>query len=210
LNTKIMRVNKSCPYFPCHSGLEDCAFCYCPFYPCGNKRLGKYIITKERIKVWSCKDCSWIHKKKVVDKIFHLIRWQFIQAPDRGQKFKLKDTGIIILGHGSKLKKANDTIREVIRTIKRKVSCPVIEPAYLQLFKPELRTSVKKVIAKGCKRVVIVPFFLFMGNHVARDIPKAIEEEKRIYRDVEFIYAQNLGQDSRISDIVLDCIRKAI
>jgi len=70
----IKRVNKHCKYYPCHNVLEDCTFCYCPFYPCLNKNLGYYIIGKKNKNIWSCQDCSWIHKKGVVDKIFKLIR----------------------------------------------------------------------------------------------------------------------------------------
>lgn len=65
-----MRVNKFCKYFPCHKGLEDCTFCYCPLYPCNDENRGKYI----RGKVWSCEDCNWIHQKKIVDKIFRIIK----------------------------------------------------------------------------------------------------------------------------------------
>ncbi|TAN60140.1 hypothetical protein EPN16_05810, partial [bacterium] len=39
----LLRVNRACKYFPCHQNLEDCAFCYCPFYPCREKGLGEYV-----------------------------------------------------------------------------------------------------------------------------------------------------------------------
>lgn len=67
------RLNKACKYFPCHKGLEDCTFCYCPFYPCRNKKLGRNVYPKGKA-IWSCADCAWIHKKKVVDEIFELIK----------------------------------------------------------------------------------------------------------------------------------------
>lgn len=121
-----------------------------------------------------------------------------------------RDIGVIILGHGSKAKKANGTIPRVIKEIKRKGRIKIIEPSYLQLCRPNLHASVKRVIEKGCKKVVIVPFFLFTGNHVGRDIPKEINREVKIYKDVKFVYAKNLGSDFRISDIVLDCIREAL
>ena len=69
----VKRLNKACKYFPCHKGLEDCTFCYCPFYPCLDKKRGKYVYSGNKA-VWSCEDCNWIHKKKVVDGIFDLIR----------------------------------------------------------------------------------------------------------------------------------------
>lgn len=80
---KILRQNKACACFPCHKGLEDCTFCYCPFYPCLNKKRGEYIfLQKTSRRIWSCKDCSWIHKKSIVDKIFKLVRESNIN-PDK-------------------------------------------------------------------------------------------------------------------------------
>lgn len=70
----VERTNKACKYFPCHNKLEDCTFCYCPYYACNNKKRGKYISNTEGKKIWDCSDCSWIHKKSVVNKIFNEVR----------------------------------------------------------------------------------------------------------------------------------------
>lgn len=70
----LKRLNKACKFFPCHTGLGDCTFCYCPFYPCLDKKLGMFIYSpKLKKNIWSCQECNWIHKKKTVDKIFVLI-----------------------------------------------------------------------------------------------------------------------------------------
>lgn len=55
--------DKKCDYFPCHDILEDCTFCYCPFYPCGDDTTGgiEIISTKTGKPVWSCKDCVFPH-----------------------------------------------------------------------------------------------------------------------------------------------------
>src|SRR3989338_10394354 len=69
------RVNKSCKYFPCHTKLEDCTFCYCSFYPCLDNKRGNYVHSQKLNKdIWSCQNCNWIHKREVVDEIFELIR----------------------------------------------------------------------------------------------------------------------------------------
>ncbi|MEW6089135.1 MAG: cysteine-rich small domain-containing protein [bacterium] len=71
----ISRANKFCKFYPCHEGLEDCTFCYCPLYPCGNQLRGEYVYSiKFKKNIWSCEHCNWIHKKKTVDNIFKIIR----------------------------------------------------------------------------------------------------------------------------------------
>ena len=54
--------NFGCEFYPCHKAGENCIFCYCPFYPCGDSSTGgKWIKDKG---VWSCEDCTWIHLDK--------------------------------------------------------------------------------------------------------------------------------------------------
>jgi len=56
--------NLECEYYPCHFMGQDCTFCYCPFYPCGDGSTGGYWIKDKG--VWSCQECEWIHEKKTV------------------------------------------------------------------------------------------------------------------------------------------------
>jgi len=60
---------KNCVFFPCHEGIEDCKFCYCPIYPCGYEEFGKFIINHEDKRVWDCSNCIVLHKKRIVDLI---------------------------------------------------------------------------------------------------------------------------------------------
>ena len=60
-------LNKDCVYFPCHDIIEDCTFCYCPFYPCDNTERGEWIHNKAE-KIWDCSNCNWIHLKDTVNK----------------------------------------------------------------------------------------------------------------------------------------------
>ncbi|RJS49913.1 MAG: precorrin-3B C(17)-methyltransferase [Methanobacterium sp.] len=63
--------NTSCEYYPCHSHPQNCTFCYCPFYPCGDGSTGGRWIKDKG--VWSCQGCEWIHKNSTVDCIMEKI-----------------------------------------------------------------------------------------------------------------------------------------
>ena|SRR3989338_7252050 len=227
------RVNNACSYFPCHENLEDCTFCYCPFYPCQEEDLGGYVYSSRfKKKVWSCKGCNWIHQRKTVNRIYRLIREHGSKLrkdipaakPERqcfgvqdSQSHKVKNkilpdkqTGVVVLGHGSRIKNANALIPEIINGLKRTLGLSKIYPAYLQLAKPDLGQSLEKLAKAGCRRIIVIPFFLFVGNHVSRDIPEIIEQEKKKYPDIRFIYTDNLGEDRRIADIVADKIKKSL
>jgi len=67
---EIKRINTTCKFYPCHKTIEDCSFCYCPFYPCENLKRGKYLENG----YWDCSKCTWIHKKSTVDKICKFLK----------------------------------------------------------------------------------------------------------------------------------------
>jgi precorrin-3B C17-methyltransferase len=56
--------NLVCEYYPCHEHPQNCTFCYCPFYPCGDPSTGGHWIKEKG--VWSCEECGWIHEDKTV------------------------------------------------------------------------------------------------------------------------------------------------
>ena len=65
---------EECEYRPCHFEGQDCRICFCPFYPCFDTTTGgKFVRGRIGGKIWSCIDCSWIHKKgnteKVIDEL---------------------------------------------------------------------------------------------------------------------------------------------
>lgn len=74
----ILRINQNCPHYPCHKDLEDCTFCYCPFYPCENTEYGgKYLTIYQgttKTKIWDCSDCNIVHKKEFVDTAHRVLK----------------------------------------------------------------------------------------------------------------------------------------
>ncbi|MDR2624216.1 MAG: cobalt-precorrin-3B C(17)-methyltransferase [Methanobrevibacter sp.] len=74
--------DKTCEYYPCHDDMENqqCDFCYCPFYPCGDGSTGgKWIKNKN---VWNCVDCSWIHERNVVNCVKPKLKEIFTDVED--------------------------------------------------------------------------------------------------------------------------------
>jgi len=59
----LQRLN--CERYPCHFPEQDCALCFCPFYPCLDERTGGFFDKGE----WSCSNCTLIHKKEVSDAV---------------------------------------------------------------------------------------------------------------------------------------------
>jgi sirohydrochlorin ferrochelatase len=83
-------------------------------------------------------------------------------------------TGIIVFAHGSRIESANDGVRAVAAALARAGSFPYVEPAFLELGKPDLTGAVDILAARGVDRIVVIPYFLTLGIHLERDLPQLV------------------------------------
>ena len=71
MNSQSFFQNRSCPKFPCHSGVAEeafnCLFCYCPLYALGERCGGNYHYTEKGYK--SCIDCAFPHLRGHYDAV---------------------------------------------------------------------------------------------------------------------------------------------
>jgi len=118
-------------------------------------------------------------------------------------------TGVIVLAHGSKVKSGNEGLFKVVEMLRAMGKWDMVAACFLQLAKPGLSEGVKNIVEKGAENIVVMPLLLFSGNHVLKDIPDEIENEKRKYPEIQFFYARNLGADERIAQIAADRIDEA-
>ncbi len=73
---KLKGSDVGCDYYPCHFEGQDCTWCYCPFYPCADSHTqGRFKVSKRTGReVWSCKDCTWIHRREVAQTVLEGMR----------------------------------------------------------------------------------------------------------------------------------------
>ncbi len=119
-------------------------------------------------------------------------------------------TGVIVLAHGSKVRTGNEGLFKIVEMLRAMEKWDMVEAGFLQLAKPGLTEVVEDLTGRGAKRVVVMPLLLFSGNHVLKDIPEEIDNEREKYPEVEFCYAKNIGADERIALIASDRIEEAV
>lgn len=116
-------------------------------------------------------------------------------------------TGLLILGHGSKLAEANDTLRRVVGSIKERASAySNIVPAFLQMERPDFATAVDALASDGVEDIVVMPYFLYPGAHVTKDLPAEIEAAKARHPRLRFAVTGNIGYHEKLIEIVLERI----
>lgn len=120
-----------------------------------------------------------------------------------------KDTGIIVLGHGSRLPEANKQLKVLAGYVDEILGGETrVEACYMVCSSPTLMEGISTLAEEGLGKIIVVPVFLSSGLHVKEDIPEQLNEAKRMFPDVEILYAENLGPDRRLAEIVAERIRE--
>ena len=82
--------------------------------------------------------------------------------------------GIVVFAHGSRIESANDAVRRVAADLARAGDLPFVEAAFLELGDPDLAGAVERLLARGVRDVVVIPYFLTLGIHMERDLPQLV------------------------------------
>jgi precorrin-8X/cobalt-precorrin-8 methylmutase len=119
---------------------------------------------------------------------------------------------ILLLGHGSPKKEANNLERVAAmlhNMLHAGCTEHCVKVAYLQFAEPGIMDTIKDSVEKGAKKIILHPFFLSSGMHVTKDIPEMIEEARKLYPGVTFIYTEPLGIHEKLAHIVMERISAA-
>jgi len=118
-------------------------------------------------------------------------------------------TGFIVFAHGSRIESANQAVRDVAAQM---AACGqyVVEPAFLELGAPDLTGATALLIARGAKRVVVIPYFLTLGTHMQRDLPRLADEASRAHGDIEMQITSPLDGHPALIQALLDRASQAI
>jgi sirohydrochlorin ferrochelatase len=92
--------------------------------------------------------------------------------------------GIIVFGHGSRIESANESVREAARRLARAGALEHVEPAFLELGEPDLENAVQRLMADGVQQIRVVPYFLTLGTHLERDLPRMVLDIANKYSDL--------------------------
>ena len=113
-------------------------------------------------------------------------------------------TGIAIFAHGSAVESANDAVREVVRQFEARGGFDLVEASFLELGKPDLAAAVEKLVERGAGRVVVVPYFLTLGKHLQRDLPRIVGEIQSIHTGVEIKVTAPMDGHPSLAEILID------
>lgn len=119
-------------------------------------------------------------------------------------------TGITIFGHGSSVEAANQAIRDFTAQLGRRGGFPLIEPSFLELGQPDLPEAVRRLVDQGATRIIVIPYFLTVGIHLKRDLPRIVADLRLIYSSMSIEITEPMDGHPAVVDVLLDRAKEAI
>ena len=82
---------------------------------------------------------------------------------------------IVLLAHGARDPEWARPIEAMAARLRGLLPDAQVQPAYLEFMSPDIDTAVAALVARGARRVRVVPVFLAQGGHVKRELPAKLD-----------------------------------
>jgi sirohydrochlorin ferrochelatase len=120
------------------------------------------------------------------------------------------ETAILIMAHGSRIAGANDAAREVAKMVQEMTGIDIIEVAFREMHAPNIQEGIDACVARGAKKILLMPYFLFMGAHVLQDLPEEIVEAQKRHPGLEMTMGPHLGVHRKLAELVVERIAEGL
>ncbi len=114
-----------------------------------------------------------------------------------------RTTAVLLFAHGSSVDEANRGVHVLARQVQALGPFAFVRAAFLEQAQPDLATAIAQAVAAGHLRIIILPYFLTLGIHLRRDLPKLIEMEKARNPRMEIEVGQSLEGHPLMPSIIL-------
>ena len=119
-------------------------------------------------------------------------------------------TAILMMAHGSRIAQANDAAREVAAMVKEITGFEIVEVSFRELHEPNIQRGIDACVARGAGRILLMPYFLFMGAHVQHDLPEEIEAARKRHPSLIMAVGNHLGVHRKLAEIEAERVGEAL
>ena len=119
-------------------------------------------------------------------------------------------TAILMMAHGSRIAEANDAARQVAQMVMEMTGFEIVEVSFREMHEPNIQAGIDACVARGAERILLMPYFLFMGAHVLHDLPEEIEEARQRHPGLIMEMGGHLGAHRKLAELEAERIGEAL
>lgn len=109
-------------------------------------------------------------------------------------------TALIVLSHGSRHRKAQATVAELVSAVEARMCIPCYE-AHLDFIDPDLETLARRLKAQGETEAIVVPLLFSSAYHHKVDVPREVEAAQHA-SGLRLELADALGTDASVAAVL--------
>ncbi|KYO67030.1 sirohydrochlorin chelatase [Thermovenabulum gondwanense] len=110
---------------------------------------------------------------------------------------------ILLISHGSREDSTVMTVERVARELEKALGKRVV-PAFMEFNEPGVEKALELLYQQGYKKVTVLPYFLFSGIHMKKDVPKIINSFVRDKGAVKVNMVSPIGYHPLLIEILKD------
>ena len=111
-------------------------------------------------------------------------------------------TALLLIAHGSRRAEANADLAHVAAAVRDRGRYLIVQVSFLELAEPDIDAGAALCVGAGATDVVLLPYFLSPGKHVAEDLSAARDRLSARFSGVRFALAEPLGRHPLLIDVV--------
>ncbi|HKI16876.1 MAG TPA: precorrin-8X methylmutase [Isosphaeraceae bacterium] len=112
--------------------------------------------------------------------------------------------GILIISHGSPRAEANQGFESMVARVASRLQGNRILPAFFSITRPDIPDQVAALVSQGINRILLLPHFLYSGQHVTVDIPALLDECRRRFPHIVLELLPTLENDPALEDLLVE------
>lgn len=113
---------------------------------------------------------------------------------------------VLLVAHGSRAKETEVAMETMAQMVRNQINHVPIEVGYMEFCEKTIIKGLESLAKQGATKIKVIPYFLFEGIHIKKDIPEEISKFLEENKDIEVTLENTLGTDPRLAEILVDRI----
>lgn len=112
--------------------------------------------------------------------------------------------GLLVIGHGSRAEGAKEVFEEMVDGIRGRMDDTIVEGCFMEISNPQIPETIELLYSKGVREMKVLPYFLFPGVHILKDIPNILKKAMQEHDGLTIEMASPIGYHSKLIDILVE------
>jgi sirohydrochlorin ferrochelatase len=113
---------------------------------------------------------------------------------------------LVLIAHGSRRQASNQEVLDLASRLRQPAGdrYQLIKAGFLEIAEPSIPEAIETCIQSGATSIVVVPYFLAAGRHVAEDIPHIVKPVAEQHPQVKIRISEHIGMSDSMTRLILD------